>query len=354
MNKLVIFVYLTICCLFFLENFQVHAGPNDLRSVIVIHRHGDRYQTVTFPGDLNVNLSDNYGSLSLKGRLRLYTVGRNLRLKFPELTRRNFTYLASSKRERCIESVKLLLLGLDGPVTRLDKLQYPVVHKSDNLNEDPMLNHGALDCPVRKEAILSNEKINNFPKEFPVLWSNISQVTNETYNESNAFFVFDMRCGPIFSALAMGLDMPEPINTSETYLQCDIVQNKAILYLSEMSIEKRLTGVFYKEVINRFENAMESSRSGEISFHAYATHDTTLGPVMYHMDLWPGRRPLYGEALIFVLKENASLDVYFYDEHHVIHQQSPFGLKELTLKTFQSHVEHLIPTNWKAECGRSD
>lgn len=325
---------------------------DDLRAVAVMARHGDRWPTITFPGDTNYQFMDQlgWGSLTSAGRVHMYTLGRDLRLRYPQLTTRRTTKAASSRRERCLETINIILSGLKGPVASLDQLPHEPI-ESIEVTEDAMLNHGAVDCPVRRESILSDEGIKKLPREFPILWSNISKVTHEVYNESNAFFVFDDRVDPIWSALFA--DLPISWASEDTFDQGDKVMDEVNLYLSNMPIEGKLSGVFYEEVIKQFKLALESE---EVSFFGYATHDTTLGPVMGNLGIWPGHRPYYGEALIFVLWANASMELFFYDYQHQWIPQVPAKINgtQFTLEQFEASVGHLIPLNWKSECGRPD
>ena len=339
-------------CFFLLNcliSLSLQDGANEIRAVAMITRHGARYPIITYPGDQNKEYLDKngYGVLTPRGIAQMYQLGRKLKLTFPEVASKKFTHLRSSNRERCIESILLVNLGIEGPVRNLSAASFPHVTTVDP-SLDPMLNHGGLTCPVREEEINNDVTINTFPQTFPELWANMSRMTGEIYNETNAFFVADVRIDPALSALLM--DLPIDWADSHSLETMARVHDSWVWTMSQYEISKKLSGVFYKEIIDQFSTAL--TRDG-LSFFGYATHDTTLGPIMVHLGLWPGHRPLYAESLIFILRANGQLEFYVSDEQLNIHKKStPICPSDpCTLSSFEDGVKYMIPSDWRKECG---
>lgn len=345
MNKSLVLIFLSLRTLVSTSQFD----QNDVRSIAVVFRHGDRYPCQAYPNDPyeNVFTQKDYGSLTSAGRVHMYSLGRNLRVKFPSLAKRKVTRLRSSIVPRCIESLQILMSGLNGPSESVtgppDIFTLPKV-------DDALLNHGSVRCPKRKESISRDKHFQNLSVEYADLWSNVSQVTQIDGLDVGSFI--DKRIEPIMSEFLMKIPMPKWA-TREIAFRAKQIIDHSIWLTGRLDIEGKLSGLFYQEVISRLRSCQNSS---DISLFAYSTHDTTLGPILLNLGLWPGHRPFYGEGLVFLLTQNGSLRVYFYDEgHHLHHTLLPgCSAERCTLEMFEESVQHLIPRNWRAECGRKD
>ncbi|RWS21261.1 testicular acid phosphatase precursor-like protein [Leptotrombidium deliense] len=97
------------------ECVNVKQCSQQLRSVILVHRHGDRSPLNTFPGDPNVYRWLNYGlgDLTDQGEQRMKNVGKFLRKRYNEIwPLKQKLFIRSSQSERCFKSVQQLLSGV--------------------------------------------------------------------------------------------------------------------------------------------------------------------------------------------------------------------------------------------------
>lgn len=327
---------------------------DEIKAVALITRHGERYPTITFPNDPNTEFLDKvgYGMLTPKGQVHMYNFGRNLRVRYPQLKNRNVTILKSSARQRCIDSIKLIEAGLNGPVESISQIEQSNV-MSNKVDDDPLLNHGGLNCPARTEQINNDEDMKQFPIEFKELWDNVTRLTGHTYTRNDSYYVFDEIVDQILSALLLKLPNFEWAS-DETMKQAEEMSNKCILLMSNYEIEKKLSGLFFSDLLNQLKMAAESDKT--VYFFGYATHDTTLGPIMFNLGLWPNHRPLYAEALIFVLKDDNKLELFFYDENDVIHPKNFLNTNSTTstIEEFEKNVKQFLGADWKQVCHRSN
>lgn len=92
-----------------------------LRTLFIIHRHGNRAPTRTFANDFYKNDSNylnGFGQLTNEGKFKMYDVGQYLRMRYQNFLTDNIheVYVRSSGKERCIESTELLVNGAYKPM----------------------------------------------------------------------------------------------------------------------------------------------------------------------------------------------------------------------------------------------
>ena len=321
------------------------AGQETL-SVAIITRHADRYPNGDYPGDPYASLFEKtgYGVLTPKGRVQSYTIGKNLRKHFPQLTKRNVTLLTSSDVPRTRETVQLILQGLNGPSASINHQNIHVTSTKDT--EDALLNHPAVNCSKRKAAVENDINLKLINLSYTAIWAPVAHILAAPIQVDPVKLYYYLE--DIFTEFTLGLEMPEWA-TDKLFQRIKREIDLEFWFTSQLDIEGKLSGVFYEELINQFKRSLESKN---VTFLAYGTHDTSLAPIMVNLDLWPDRRPAVGEALIFVLKTDGHLEAYFYQENHQMVKQVLPGCDEsvCTLHSFEKAVQHFIPKDWRTEC----
>lgn len=345
------FTHIIFCVLCFLPScLLIYSSSDDIKSLAIIIRHGHRLPCEAYNGDPYSNFfkTTGYGGLTSTGRLHMFSVGRKLRTAFPSIKKRVITQLTSSIVPRCVESIQYLFRGLTGSNSYIPHEDICV--NTTIKDDDAMLNHGGVFCPARALAIDNSRHIQHLPMEFGDLWNNVTLITQTTYSSVHQFV--DNLIEPIVSEKLMDLHMPDWA-TDELLRRAAAAIDRTIFLTGSLEIEGKLSGVFYREIIDQFNR---DAQSNDVSFFAYGTHDTTLGPILVNLNLWPGHRPYYGEGLVFVLTTGGQLKTLYYDEKHVLHPKLLPGCTEshCTVDSFEKAISHLIPKNWRKECKRDD
>lgn len=334
-----IFFVLLLTYYFYVE------GKNEnknYRTIVTLFRHGDRNPTDTYPGDPYEEYFNHigYGNLTNKGCKRLYKNGQKLIKIFPEIKSANKIKVISSNSIRCIKSAKCFIKGLIG-FTWSDEIE--TVDSSEN----PMLNHYGVNCKVRNYSNHYDPAYEKLFIKYPNLIHNLSLLANYTYPVTDANWIGYKIIDPITSQYNMGLKMPKWFK-GDFKKQSFQYMDDNFDALANLSIEKKLAGIFLKELISKF----YSSPKDQLSFYGYSSHDSTLAPVMATVNAWTGKQPRFGESIIFTLTNDDQVKVYYFDQQHNLIQHIPFKCSEknCSLNTFVSSVSNYIPEDWRKEC----
>lgn len=324
-------------------------SQSQIKAITIVHRHGDRYPRDSYPNDPFKGLfkEQDLGQLLPSGCLRMYNNGRFLGQTFPQLSERKHTQVTSSVKRRCIESAHCLLAGIDGP--QVSPVSYNIA-TAESVEKDPLLNHADVDCPERAYEIITGPFYRGLFDDYRSLFDQFSRVTGEQYTVNDTYMFFDLRISSLLAQSLMGLKMPEW--ASPSFLrEAEAALDFSFGLQSRLSIEDALNGVFFRDMLEKWNNA--SSRS-LTSLFVYSTHDTTLGSLMTAVNAWTGKRPLYGEALVFLYTDDEQIQVHYLHQNHTLARHYPRGCSQsdCSLETFTSYVMDTMPEDWRTECNR--
>ncbi|CAG7721664.1 unnamed protein product, partial [Allacma fusca] len=116
-------VVLILKCVYPPPAFTAAQNLGTLIQAQVVHRHGDRNPTRTYPTDPYIDEAtfwpDGYGELTELGREQLYNLGAFLRQRYDKLLQKHYNKfeitVTSSDKDRTIMSAQAALAGLYQP-----------------------------------------------------------------------------------------------------------------------------------------------------------------------------------------------------------------------------------------------
>lgn len=341
--------FLLSCCTLFVS--LVIFGSCDsaqIKAVTIVHRHGDRFPRDSYPNDPNAQLfrQEDFGQLLPSGCLRMYRNGRMIRNTFPQLTERNHTEVTSSVKQRCIESALCLLAGIDGPTSTATSYS---IRTASSAETDSLLNHADVDCPERSYQIITGPFYKALFDDYKDIFDRFSAATGEKYTVNDTYMFFDLRVSALIAQNLMGLTMPDWAD-ADFLTQAEAALDFAFGLQSRLTIQDPLNGVFFREMLQKWQNAS----SYTFPLFVYSTHDTTLAPLMTAVNAWTGKRPLYGEALIFLYTTDEQVQVHYLHQDQTLSRHFPRGCSEqdCSLETFTQYVMNTMPEDWQTECNR--
>lgn len=172
-------------------------------------------------------------------------------------------------------------------------------------------------------------------------------ITKENYTSHDVYRFFDKVVGHIIAQKLLDLELPQKWATPEFMQDIEDALDYSFLLQARLPIQEALNAVFFRELADKF----KSSAEDQVSFFGYATHDTTLGPLMEAVGAWNKTRPLYGEALIFTLTADDQLSVQFLDINRRLTQHTMPGCNEdsCTFAQFEDSVNKM-PQDWQEAC----
>lgn len=329
-----------------------HNYQSNVRAVAIVTRHGERTPLSPYPGDLNGQYFDQigYGQLIPSGCRRMHKVGLLLKHRFPAIKRPARTVLKSSSSARCVDTLKCLVDGIDGRAINFDSRPSMssnslAIQMATDPNADVLLNHAALRCPLLWSQLFANLDDSQIPARHATLWSNLSLATGRSY--LNIHTVLHDILDSIVTEHEMALPLPSWV-TPEFVDESYSAINGGFNSLVRCDIEAMLTGVFLADLVDNLQNLPSDGPKLII----YSTHDTTLSPIMYTVGAWSGRRPNYGESLVFVLHSTGQLEMFYLTSGFKLKQKTPPGCTKFncSLKDFAKFVAKLKPDDWRAEC----
>lgn len=325
------------------------ASGQKYKAIAVLIRHGDRNAIPKYPNVANDWHFIRTGDLTPEGCTRMYRHGAILSEKYPEIKERGSTELrsASVPSPLVADSIDCLMYGINGPVAHLADLPQDHVYVPKTKGEDTMLNFGRVDCPLREETLQKNKTFLALYDKHKELIDRLNNGTGEHLNSSNLMTIIKGRLEPILNAHEVALPIPD---WADEWFRRDshLLADEEFDFMVNFEFQRALSGVFFKELISRFKKAPENS----LSFFAFSSVHTTMGPLMKTIDVWTGYRPAYGEALIFTLDKNDQFGVNYLMSSGDIKQYAPAGcqLNNCTLDQFELSVKRYTELDWEEEC----
>ena len=317
-----------------------------IKAITIVHRHGDRFPRDSYPNDPYKQLfkQEDLGQLLPSGCLRMYYNGLMVRNTFPQLAERNHTEVTSSVKQRCIESAHCFLAGIDGPTS--SPLSYSI-KTAESVEKDSLLNHADVDCPERSYQIVTGPFYKGLFDDYKAIFDRFSEITGEKYTVNDTYMFFDLRVSSLIAQHLMGLKMPDWV-TPAFLAEAEAALDFAFGLQSRLPIQDALNGVFFREMLHKWQNAS----SYQSPLFVYSTHDTTLGPLMTSVNAWTGKRPLYGEALLFLYTQDEQVQVHYLHQNRTLSRHFPRGCSQsdCSLETFTKYVMDTMPEDWQTEC----
>ncbi|XP_044260895.1 prostatic acid phosphatase-like [Tribolium madens] len=339
---------------------------DDLISVVVIYRHGDRTPIQPYPRDPYRNASYwpvGFGQLTNLGKQHHFQLGQWLRQRYggflsPHYSERDF-YIRSTDVDRTLMSAEANLAGLYPP--KADQVWDPTlpwqpipVHTTPEL-EDNLLAMKKY-CPKYNSLLtqlFKTEFFLNISRENRDLYAYLSKnsgaqiaslesleyLYNTLYIESlNKFVLPDWTSGVYPEKMA-------PWARFSFATQC---------YTEELARLK--TGPLFNEIVEHFRNATKND--GFRKFLVFSGHDVTIANVLNTMGAFEYHCPPYASTIMFELRRNSSfyLNIFYKNSTQV----QKIALKGCDFDCdFDDFIRILKPVlitrkQWDLECQNSN
>ncbi|XP_053210906.1 prostatic acid phosphatase-like [Panonychus citri] len=351
-----------------------------LKSVAIVHRHGDRTPISTFPTDSYANASfwlDGPGELTSAGKARMFALGQYFRERYGDFWPLNVreVEVRSSDVNRCLESSALVLAGAFPPSGRWiwsNKLHWQPfpIHTAPRTYDN--INNPSAACPVcekEEERLKKSPEYKQHEVEFHDLFHYLTKYTG-------------MNITDLFSAQRIHDTLKiqaENNYTLPSWATTDVMNRlKRIsdltftLDYSTYLIQRLRGGEFLKDLKSHFTTIMKQSLksqdesipivddvSKKIFF--YSTHDSQLSITLSTLKVFDKLSPPYGSSIIFELYQEKSTNhfklslLYLNDTYskqpHYLNLPECDDTKFCDIEQFYHQIFVYLPENWRSECG---
>ncbi|KAJ8924606.1 hypothetical protein NQ315_000756 [Exocentrus adspersus] len=285
---------------------------DELVSVVVMYRHGDRSPIASFQNDPYYDSSywpEGYGQLLSKGVLRHYNLGKWLRNRYGSFLPAEYSpkhiQVYSTDVDRTLMSAQANLAGLYTPVDshiwEEGFLWEPVpIHRL--ALDDPVL---AMNSACPKQGVLEGEvKQSDFyqtlSKDNSDLFKTLSEYTGMSVGMGTISIVYDV------------IYVYRNHNESFVPSWVEDVDMEQVNYLASMAFAKSIytdelkrlkTGPFYNYLINYFSDVI-SGDSDVAKFLMLSAHDSTISYVLGGMGAFDFQPPEFASSVIWELRKN--------------------------------------------------
>ncbi|RWS27798.1 lysosomal acid phosphatase-like protein 3, partial [Leptotrombidium deliense] len=275
-----------------------------LETVIVIHRHGDRTPTSSFPNDPYSDDSyweDGWGQLTIQGKQRMFSIGQYLRERYDGFLTSNPREVEaqSSEKPRAVESLLLILAGLYPPEGRWKW--------NKNLNWHPIA------IAVREakvDGFLTSSKCPNLNKEMSQIYNSSEMKQLVKKHERLVKQIDDY--GGVFTPREakqvmsimriqrqLGLPQPDWFTSDVDDEMKDFHGNFFDLVSKTKTTQKLKAGLIFKEIITILNKKNDSYKNKKIFL--LSTHDTKLAAVLNALQVFNKLPPPFGAAILIEL-----------------------------------------------------
>ncbi|RWS30137.1 lysosomal acid phosphatase-like protein 3 [Leptotrombidium deliense] len=312
--------YTKLFCFFLLLFFSVDCDNSTLKSIIIVHRHGDRTPIHLYPNDPYRNESywpDGMGQLSIAGKVRMFKLGKYLRRRYFDLLTGNprEVNVKSAESDRCLQSAHLVAAGAYPPEGRwiwdshISWQPFAVNTKPEKY--DGMLSVDA-ECPTaakEKKEVMKSVEFRKYSEMYKKLFQFLSEKTGD--HLTNVF------------------------NTE---------------YLHSTFWNQSQLSPFILATILRV-------------YKDFELHDTSVAALLNALGVYNFHPPPFGATVLFELhsttvnSSNVHVIKSFYlnvtESENPIPLQLPACNREdsCSFKMFAENIQELIPNNWRKECG---
>lgn len=330
-------MFMVLCCV------EVVLATNQLKMVVLVHRHGDRAPSHQEPNIPDSEFQQDWplgkGQLTGTGMDQLFTLGKSLREMYvgasathqnflPSSWNANYYSALSTDVPRTLQSATSFAFGLyppgtgpqdPGSGTGLPMRFQPVPVSTVPENEDQVLNGlgwGWSNCPSYRaffEAAESSPEWKAKEAEVALLLSQLSSIVQMNVTLSSFSGILDsVQC-----AWAHKYYKEFPGVTQD---MLDQLTELRTWYLNTMVGNKRMIAcIGATQLMATIVSAMNDTQTGasQLRFLHLSGHDTTVYPLLAGLQAFDGKQPAYASHVVFELYE---------DEVKVSYQDAPLAL----------------------------
>ncbi|XP_019872644.1 prostatic acid phosphatase [Aethina tumida] len=334
----------------------------ELVSVAVIYRHGDRTPLSFYENDPYSNLTywpEGVGQLTNEGKLRQYNLGKWLRNRYSNLLPESYNHedilVKSDDIDRTIMSALANLAGLYPPDeeqkwSELNWMPIPI-HNRPNV-EDSVI---AMEKPCDKyerlfEELMESEHFKQVDREYKKIYEYLTENSGTKTKTLKAA-----------KALYTTLSIEEQRNLTlpdwTKHVYPDKLKAMASLsfqsYVYTDPLTRLRVGPFYHELIGNFNNTIESLTN--VKLWMFSGHDKNVIAVLAGLGALEPHIPQFASTVIFELKRNNGeyyVEVYYKHGDELERIQVEGCDLECRFNDFIQVVEEFTvdPLTWDKEC----
>ncbi|RWS27799.1 lysosomal acid phosphatase-like protein 3 [Leptotrombidium deliense] len=333
-----------------------------LETVIVIHRHGDRTPTSSFPNDPYSDDSyweDGWGQLTKQGKRRMFSVGEYLRERYDGFLTNNPREVEaqSSEKPRVVESLLSILAGLYPPKGRWiwnkDLSWQPIAIAVREAKVDGFLT--ASTCPN-----LNNEMSRIYNStEMKQLVNKHERLVKQVEQYAGVSTPHDAKEAMSGMRIQRQLGHPQPdwfTDDVEDEMK-DFHGHFFDLESKTKTTQKLKAGLIFKEIITILNKKKDIYKNKKIFF--LSTHDTKLAAILNALQVFNKLPPPFGSAMLIELHSasNSHFVKSFYLNETYSEKPVPLSYpfcnhrKVCELETFVNYIEKYSLKDWEKECG---
>lgn len=322
-NKCLFLLLLTSVCVLSLE-FNEVPSKLELQNVNIVFRHGDRtpekFRGETYPTDPNINNTFypmGYGGLTNSGKLRAYSLGNFLRIKYGKFL--GSTYLSKDimARSTNFDRTKLSLLLVLAALYPPDSTQkwhptlnwQPVAINYENWNQDFLLMPTG--CPrfkAMEKAIRKLPEVIKKSLEFTQVWKRLSILSGKiiahgksAYNLYNTFI----------AEKSMNLSIPQ---WAEDLLANGELDASVAFHIQMKNYNETLRKFNGGRLLRKMTNDMISLTKGTLKngkkLNIYSAHDINVIAHLLTLGVGEPHQPFFTSAVILELYRDYEKNYY--------------------------------------------
>lgn len=368
----------------FLLNCQVNGDT--LKSLFVVHRHGDRTPVVLFPNDPYANESlywpDGFGQLTSAGKKRMYNIGVFLREKYDTFLGDSIRdiQIRSSDKDRCLESAQLVVNGAFKPQGRWiwepNQAWIPVpIHTYPNYMDSMLYPSSTCSAAYEEAAKIENSNyVKSINKKYENLYKYLTLNAGQQINDIvHASYLYDN----LKIEQAHGYQIP--VWATDKVLE-ELKDLNVISFITmglTRRIQKLRSGVLLNDLAEKIKMLVKKPTPKKKllvddakKLNVYSTHDSFLAVLLEALQINNKLPPPFGSTVIFELHQNnesganwdesSSIKIFYFNETE---KNDPYLMKIpacqdtdiCTIKQFISSISDLLlsPQAWIKECKKS-
>lgn len=357
------------CCvtilLFICASFvQGLDDDRQVKSVVVVYRHGDRTPISFYPNDPYKDPSNwpvGFGQLTNRGKMMQFNLGKFLRSRYNHLIGdkydENDIYVRASDVDRTMMSAMSNLAGLYPPkgdqIWNPNLLWQPIPVHTVPADEDRVI-RGHPKCSKMQEL---DEQVKTDPKILEVIKDNqrtldyLSEHTgaNVTSLLDIDFIYDDMLIETIYNKTL-------PSWTSEVFPEKMELMKDLSFAMGTWNLElKRLRGgPLIQAILDHFQGFISGNVPHKMLM--FSGHDTTVSTLLNTLGMFdPPKAPPYASLIMVELSSvKGQHFVNFLFRNETTHQPYPLSLPDCDyycpLERFEELTEKVRPLDWELEC----
>ncbi|RWS23004.1 Testicular acid phosphatase-like protein [Leptotrombidium deliense] len=333
-------------------------SSNELKSVILFFRHGDRTALETYYDDPNIFYWVKYGlgRLTDKGEQRMRHLGQFLRKRYDSIwPAKENLYIRSSREDRCVESVKHLITGAYNE----DFLSNPVKIYNIPIQDDVMLSTASL-CPGFDEEFV---RVLTLPEnqQWVKAYTPLLKLFMEKYSSQCVQCILSAYRFTDNFVLIKEFNLTKPNWVNDTIIrQINDYSNRLFNEYRRTILQRRLRGgLFLKDLQDQMDLIANSKKFYNVRI--YSSSQLQVAEIVSALGVFNNEPPPFGSTIMFELYENNYdgmnfVRVYYlndtYSERpHLLKIENCIDDEFCSFQKLKLQIEKHIPTDWRNECG---